>query len=266
MKTSDDQDSRITISGYFQSTSVIFQKEAKSSSIRLSALISLDFTNALRKGLFDIEWEEEAYLAKSLIVTLEEYLLERSGRGTHGESLIYLFGAHGEPRIIDVSLEIMKCIFYTYLEMLLTNPPVISEENINRISEDISILSDGFKKFRYYITDNDVEEAVRPLSLVVKALSVDVNDLSAFFEEKLSNEFASYSIKVFSSILHIRDESRLEELLEEANWKSRKLCTPKGGTRKSMSLQPSDVPYMQHYLDRLAKSPGKRKKKSTAKK
>ena len=228
-------------------------------------MISLDFTNALRNGLFDNEWEEEAHLAKSLNVTLDEYLLERSGRGVHGESLIYLFGSHGEPRIIDVSLEIMKCIFYTYLEMLLTSPPVISEKNLNRISEDVSILSDGFKKFRYYITENDVEEAVRPLSLVVEALSVDVNDLSAFFEEKLSKEFASCSVKVFSSILHIRDESRLEELLENANWKSRKLSTPKGGSRKSTSLQPSDVPYMQHYLDRLAKGPGKRKKKGSKK-
>lgn len=58
------------MSRYFDDQVRLFEEEAKAATVRLAALVSLDFTQHLREKLFKMEWEAGASMVESLDSTL----------------------------------------------------------------------------------------------------------------------------------------------------------------------------------------------------
>jgi hypothetical protein len=127
-----------------------------------------------------------------------------------------------EIQLTEIIRMIMNAIFNTYLELLLTAPPAVGDNTqaISRLNDDLVILVDCFREFKFYLSEEEVIREAKSLSTVIQAISLDRSKLTDFYKSNFIYTFGSvYSIKILQIVLIIREEPKyfVEEIIEELN-------------------------------------------------
>lgn len=164
-----------------------------------------------------------------------------------------------EGQLASIVSLIMKSVFLTYLEILLTTPPVLSEGDIcRRLREDISRLVDAFNKFRLYISEEEVKFAAKPVITVIDSLCVERSQLLKQ-HKMLFADFGSSSVKVLAVILVLREETKQfsDDLLADAQaQQAADIATAAAVSKRQPSSTQRSASYVSisHYQDKLAKA------------
>ena len=141
----------------------------------------------------------------------------------------------------------------TYLEILLTKPPVVGEsvEIYRRLSEDVHFLFASFKK---YLSEEEVNVEGKPLLTIVDSFCVEKTKLLKYHSIVFA-DFGPLALKVFNWILIIREEAKIfrENLLEDVA--AQQLTMEKNLTKNPEVTQTF---INLHYQDKLAKAPSSR--------
>eukprot|EP00602_Paraphysomonas_sp_CaronLab_P010362 CAMPEP_0185023544 /NCGR_PEP_ID=MMETSP1103-20130426/6202_1 /TAXON_ID=36769 /ORGANISM="Paraphysomonas bandaiensis, Strain Caron Lab Isolate" /LENGTH=1103 /DNA_ID=CAMNT_0027556179 /DNA_START=252 /DNA_END=3563 /DNA_ORIENTATION=- len=180
----------------FNVTIKAFRDEAERGVDILVQLVAADFKEGLSEGLFKEEWVESRQVAETLRVTLQEYVQDLK---------IWLVV---ENHVKKVLLGVLKVVAGSYLELLLTTGVLVTGNVGERLQEDFEIMQHTFRELTMWLHIDVVDRELKPLNDTIAVLRMDLRRMAQFVRTELYQDFGGAYMKIWQTIMAMRDESR----------------------------------------------------------
>jgi hypothetical protein len=182
----------------FSKARELFEAEGNWTRQRLVENISVDFTRTVKGSVLTPQWVRESLVPKEVGLTMQDY---------HNDLSLWI-GREADQR--DVSENILKVVLHSYLEQLLTQGISSAAPGlVRRLENDVYELATVFVSVASGMLDSDLVAACcRPLLDVLSLINMDRGRMAAFVDLELTEDFGEHAVKVWLTVMAIRDESK----------------------------------------------------------
>ena len=112
---------------------------------------------------------------------------------------------------------LIQNVIAIFLELLITSSLVVDAHALERLEEDVDILTAFFRLYEDVMPAEKLEKEVRPLRNFVALFRTDHRSTEQFVREKLTLDFGSSTVKVWQQAMAMKNESKsLQEAMYDA--------------------------------------------------
>jgi hypothetical protein len=187
----------VRITTQYNRITALFLAHADFSLHLLMQILVSEVKMTLKQGLFKNGWDNSVQVVHNT---------KRILQGYRGSLFIWLKDEHYASTAIG-ALAVSICNIH--VEMILTAGLEITANTLERLDEDYQVWVDILADYSVYLTNSaQLLIAQLPWRHVITALSLDTRNMEDFVKSELYAAFGPATIKIWSSVMHIRGESK----------------------------------------------------------